>query len=102
MDDRVRFSVVIATHNRSALLARTLESLASVTTRRPWEAIVVDNASTDDTRAVVGRLGRTFPARLKYVAEPVPGKYGALNRGVLAAAGEIIAATDDDALVGPD
>jgi glucosyl-dolichyl phosphate glucuronosyltransferase len=100
--DRERFSIVIATHNRSALLAGTLESLASMTTPGRWEAIVVDNASTDDTRAVVARFSRTFPARLTYLAEPVPGKYRAVNRGVLAAVGEIIAATDDDALVGQD
>src|SRR5438093_1104332 len=45
-------SVVIATHNRSALLARTLDALAG----QRWpsdrlEIIVADNRSTDDTRA---------------------------------------------------
>ena len=50
-------TVLIATYNRAALLDETLASLArmrvSPTVR--WEAIVVDNNSTDNTRAVVER-----------------------------------------------
>jgi glycosyltransferase involved in cell wall biosynthesis len=97
-----RSSVVIATHNRAELLAETLRNFTRQTTRRPWELIVVDNASTDATAAVVHGLARSFPVPLTYVLEPVPGKYRALNRGIQLAAGRMIAATDDDALVEPD
>ena len=97
-----RTSVVIATHNRSALLAGTLRSFTHQTTREPWELIVVDNASTDATADVVQQLARTFPVPLRYVSEPIPGKYRALNRGIRLASGSIIAATDDDAVVAPD
>jgi glucosyl-dolichyl phosphate glucuronosyltransferase len=97
-----RSSVVIATHNRADCLVETLHNFRRQTTRQPWELIVVDNASTDTTAAVVHELGRTFPVPLKYVFEPIPGKYRALNRGIRLASGRVVAATDDDALVAPD
>ena len=47
-------SVLIATFNRAALLDETLDSIRQlrVAPGRAWEAIVVDNNSTDRTRAV--------------------------------------------------
>jgi glucosyl-dolichyl phosphate glucuronosyltransferase len=97
-----RSSVVIATYNRADFLAETLRHFTRQTTRRPWELIVVDNASTDATAAVVHELAGSFPVPLTYAFEPIPGKYRALNRGIRLASGGIIAATDDDALVAPD
>ena len=45
-------AVVIVTYNRADLLARCLDGLAA-STRRPDAVVVVDNASTDHTRAVL-------------------------------------------------
>lgn len=50
------FSIVIVTFNRCAFLAETLAALLETTTHRPFEIIVWNNASTDDTRALVDRL----------------------------------------------
>ena len=51
-------TVLIATYNRAALLDETLD-LAGADARCPrpsrWEAMIIDNNSTDDTRAVVER-----------------------------------------------
>ena len=48
-------SVVIPTYNRAADLRRALSSLQNQTEKN-WEAIVIDNHSTDDTRQVVEGL----------------------------------------------
>jgi glycosyltransferase involved in cell wall biosynthesis len=68
----------------------------------PWELLVVDNKSTDQTRSVVEQEISSFPAELHYHYEPQQGRYAALNRGIRAARGSIIAVTDDDARVDPE
>jgi glycosyltransferase involved in cell wall biosynthesis len=98
----MRFSIVIATYNRAADLRATLDSLAGLRPRGGWEVIVVDNNSTDDTHAVVERAASAFPAPLRYLFEPEQGRSPALNTGIRAATGEIIATTDDDVRVEPD
>jgi glycosyltransferase involved in cell wall biosynthesis len=98
----MRYSVVISTYNRSASLADALAALARTRTSHRWEVLVVDNNSTDDTAAVVRRVTREYPVELRYIQEPTPGKYAAMNTAVGIARGEIVAATDDDAVVDPD
>jgi glucosyl-dolichyl phosphate glucuronosyltransferase len=98
----MRFSVVIATYNRAAYLADTLRSLARLQVEGGWEAIVVDNNSTDHTRAVVSSARRYFPAPLRYLFESRQGRSPALNAGIAAARGSIIATTDDDVRVQSD
>lgn len=48
------FSVIICTYNRAGLLPRALDSLIAQT-ETDWEAIVVDDGSTDDTATIVQR-----------------------------------------------
>jgi glucosyl-dolichyl phosphate glucuronosyltransferase len=96
------FSVLVVTHNRAPLLRKTLDALARMTCRLGWEVLVVDNNSTDETRAVVEATAATFPVSLRYVFEGQPGKYWALNTGITAARGRYLAATDDDAYPEPD
>jgi len=93
----LRFTVIIVTRDRAASLAETLVALSGLSYHGSWEALVVDNGSTDHTRAVVHRLAETFPVRLRYLSEPAGGKYSGLNAGIRAADGACIAATDDDA-----
>ncbi|MCU1383326.1 MAG: hypothetical protein JWL71_2023 [Acidobacteria bacterium] len=90
-------SIIIATANRAADLHDTLASLAAI--RRPCdlELLVVDNRSTDETRQVVESAARWYPFPLRYLFEAEEGKYAALNSGIRATTGEVIAATDDDA-----
>src|SRR3954469_21346284 len=93
----VEISIIICTANRAAELRDTLASLAHV--RRPGavELLVVDNRSTDATRAVVEEMACGYPFPLRYVFEEEEGKYAALNSGIKAARGTIIEAPDDDA-----
>ena len=98
----MRYTVIISTYNRAGSLGETLAALAHLRTTRPWEVLVVDNHSTDDTAAVVRALAPGYPVELRYVYEATHGKYAAMNTAVVAARGEIIAATDDDAVVDPE
>jgi glycosyltransferase involved in cell wall biosynthesis len=97
-----RVTVAICTWNRSALLRATLERMTQLVTPPSvsWELLVVDNNSTDDTRAVVADFDGRLPVR--YLFEPVPGKSNACNRAASEAQGEYILWTDDDVLVAPD
>ncbi len=87
--------VVIATRNRADSLVRTLRHLLDLP-ERP-EILVVDNASTDDTRS---RLAREFP-EVQVVA--LPRNRGALARtdGVRALRCRYVAFSDDDSWWAP-
>jgi glucosyl-dolichyl phosphate glucuronosyltransferase len=98
----MNFSVIVPTYNRAHELRETIRSLAGLVVDGPWELLVVDNRSTDHTRAVVEEAQRTFPGEVRYLYEPEQGRYAALNTGIRAARGAIIATTDDDARVEPD
>ena len=97
-------TVLIATFDRAALLGETLQSLAGLSVRagRTWEVIVVDNNSSDDTAAVVSRHAASFPVPLRYLFESRQGRSTALNSGIAAATGRVLAMTDDDVRVEPD
>ena len=101
-EDRVKFSVIIATYNRAMDLIDTLLSLAGLRPKENWEVIVVDNNSTDETASVVSEVARSFPVALRYLFEPEQGRCAALNAGIAAAQGEIIVTTDDDVRVEHD
>jgi glucosyl-dolichyl phosphate glucuronosyltransferase len=98
----MKFSVIICTYNRARSLRETLGSLARLSTNAEWELIVVDNNSNDNTKAVIDEAAKNFPVPLKYLFEAEPGKFVALNKGITNSRGDIIATTDDDALIEPD
>jgi glycosyltransferase involved in cell wall biosynthesis len=91
----MKFSVVIATRNRAALLGGALSSLRAQAGATEIEAIVVDNGSSDATRAVTERYGAT------YLFEAQPNRALARNAGVAAATGEIVLFVDDDVVLPP-
>lgn len=94
-------SVLICTFNRAALLRETLDSIRAVPSVRPWSVVIVDNNSSDDTRAVVQDAASSFPVPLEYVFEPRQGKSHALNTGLERCDGDVILFTDDDVRVAP-
>ena len=72
----MKISVIICTYNGASRLPATLEKLAaqSVPAECPWEVLLIDNASTDDTAAVAKQIAIDFPAPLRVLHEPTPGK----------------------------
>jgi glycosyltransferase involved in cell wall biosynthesis len=99
----VDISIIICSCNRPDSLRRTLAAITrlSVPDGMSAELIAVDNASTDETAAVI-RECPAGPFVVRYISEPVPGKSRALNRAFAEAKGEIIVCTDDDIIPAPD
>lgn len=97
-----RVSVVICTRNRAAQLRQALLAVLSSEglAASDYEVLVVDNGSTDETRLVVEEVQRVSNLaqgpRVAYVSEPNVGLSRARNAGVRAAAGTVVAFTDDD------
>ena len=101
--DHIDISAIITTFNRSAMLAAALKALiAQETGRVRYEVIVVDNNSTDDTRATIERFLAAGHSNLHYVFEPEQGISHGRNAGIGVARGDIIAFTDDDTVVAND
>ena len=98
----MQYSIIIPTYNRADELRETIRSIAKLNVAGDWELIVVDNKSPHHTRQVVEQESTSFPATLRYLYESEQGRYAALNTGIRAAIGKIIATTDDDARVEPD
>jgi glucosyl-dolichyl phosphate glucuronosyltransferase len=81
-------------------------ALASIAASRlpddlEWEALVIDNNSTDNTREVVQDFCQVHP-RFRYIFEPQQGLSHARNTGIRKANGEVIAFVDDDVTVDAD
>jgi glycosyltransferase involved in cell wall biosynthesis len=91
-------SVIICCHNSEDRLPKVLESLgkqADVDQLR-WEIIIVDNASTDNTRGIIKKYLEEHPLPVKVVSEPEPGLSYARGTGMKAAQYDFICFVDDD------
>lgn len=91
-------SVVLPTRNRASLLPRAIESVLAQFYAN-WELLVVDDASTDDTRHVLAAV--TDP-RVRCLEGPGRGVSAARNVAIDAAAGALVAYVDDDNRMHPD
>lgn len=101
MDHNLTISAIICTHNRADYLPRAIQSLVDQTlSADQYEIIVVDNASTDSTAAVV----QTFVhlPQVRYCHEPQLGVSHARNHGYQQAHGQYVAYLDDDEIANPD
>ncbi|HJU65020.1 MAG TPA: glycosyltransferase [Gemmatimonadaceae bacterium] len=94
-------SVVVCTYNRADTVVHCLGTLREqeVPPDLKWEVVVVDNNSTDGTRAAVERFLAEGPHNFRYLFEGRQGKSHALNTGVRCTSGRIIAFLDDDVTV---
>jgi glycosyltransferase involved in cell wall biosynthesis len=90
-------SVVIPAHNAGPYLRETLESVTRQETAFPFEIVLIDDGSTDDTLA----QARTFE-EVRIVRESGRGPSAARNRGIAEARGEYVAFLDADDLWPPE
>ena len=89
-------SVVVPTRNRAAYLDVALRTLRSQDIDEPYELIVVDDASTDETPATAEHLGaRVIRQRERR------GPNAARNAGIAATRAELIVLVDDDVAAPP-
>ena len=57
---RIQLSVIIPCLNEEAVIAIQLEALLRQSCGEPWELIIADNGSTDQTLAVVDQYNCRF------------------------------------------
>lgn len=92
----MNISIVIPVYNEAELLTACLEAISAQTVS-PFEVIVVDNNSTDETVQIAQRFDF-----VKVLHEPRQGVVYARTRGFNAARGDIIARIDGDSIVAPN
>jgi glucosyl-dolichyl phosphate glucuronosyltransferase len=97
----MKITVILCTCNRSQSLAKALESIAqsAMPDSVPWNVLVIDNNSVDDTRKAAQDFCSRFPNRFHYLFEPRQGKSYALNTALREADGDLFAFVDDDVVV---
>jgi glucosyl-dolichyl phosphate glucuronosyltransferase len=97
-------SICIPSYNRSHILQYCLTSLTRLQLSNEFQAeiVVIDNNSSDNTRAVVETLAKSSPIPVTYAFEGVQGASAARNRAIAIARGEYIAFLDDECVVPSD
>jgi glycosyltransferase AglE len=96
--ERPSVTVVVPVLNDEARIGRCIEALLAQTYAEDrTEIIVVDNGSTDRTRAIAA----SYPVRL-LIEEGARTPYVARNKGIAAACGEVIGLTDADCVPAAD
>lgn len=93
-----KISVIIPAYNRADLLERTIASVAHQTFT-PYEVIIIDDQSPDDTPRVCAELIEKYKEKLNIIYtrhETNKGEGGARNTGIKMAIGDYLAFLDSD------
>ena len=99
-NNRVELSVIVPCRNPGPCFRNLLESLATQRVDAPWEVIIVDNQSSDDSRALALSFSDRLTLRIIDATEKANASY-ARNLGVRAASGEKLFFIDADDEVAP-
>ncbi|OGC81004.1 hypothetical protein A2943_00310 [Candidatus Adlerbacteria bacterium RIFCSPLOWO2_01_FULL_51_16] len=95
-------SIVVPCFNEEPTLAKTIYSLLSLRyPKEKLEVIVVDDGSTDNTRAIGERFAQTHQ-QVRFFHKENGGKYTALNLGIKESGSELVGCLDADSFVAPD
>lgn len=96
-----RVSILIPAYNEEENVEATIISAGS-STHEHTEIVVIDDGSTDHTKAAVLRAAQRCPVPVRYVYKENGGKAAALNVGIQHARFDIIVAIDGDTIIHPD
>ena len=104
MDDRPEISVVIPAHNEEQNLLPLFDRLISTLEEvgRPFEIVIVDDASTDGSVRLLANLARNEPRLIAVCLRRNSGQTAALAAGFETAGGEIVVAMDADLQHAPE
>lgn len=92
-------SVVVPVYNVEGYIGETLDSLLSQTLS-DWEAIIVDDGSTDSSPRIVEEYSE-HDARFKVIRQANAGLGSARNTGIRAAGGRFLTFLDSDDVIPP-
>ncbi|HVZ64252.1 MAG TPA: glycosyltransferase [Lacunisphaera sp.] len=93
-------SIVLPVRNAVATIGRAVASIQAQIFRN-WELVAIDDGSDDGTREWLQRAARDDP-RIRVIGQPAHGLVPALNTGLAAARGELIARMDGDDACHPE
>lgn len=96
-----RVSIIIPCYQHGHLLGEAIES-ALGQNHSDIEVIVIDDGSTDSTRAVVDEFIRRHPAKINLITQARAGQNAARQRGLEAATGDTCLMLDADDLLEPN
>lgn len=88
------FSVVVATYNRAQLIQRALDSLIAQT-ETDWEAVIVDDGSTDGTYEKISHYLSSYP-NMRYMRKSHEGEAATKNVGINTSTGVYVTFLDSD------
>jgi glycosyltransferase involved in cell wall biosynthesis len=97
----MKISVIIPCLNAAQVLPLQLEALANQKYFHPWEVIISDNGSTDNTVAIAQQFQQKIPNLRIIDATAIKGPSYARNLGAKAATGEALIFCDADDEVAP-
>lgn len=100
MYSRPKISIVLPVYNTARYLPECLESLFRQTFQ-DFEAVLVNDGSTDDTPAIVARFKRIYP-QIIYLEQPHSGLFAARQNGLRRSEGEYICFLDSDDFISPN
>lgn len=98
----MKISVIITSYNQKNYLIQTIDSVLAQTFK-PFEVIICDDCSTDDSRQIIKQYTNDYPDLIKPVFQP--GNLGVTknrNVGIKAAIGDFITTLDGDDLYLPE
>lgn len=102
MNDSIKLSFALCSFNRAERLVALLPQMRAQACPVPFEVLVVDNNSTDETAAVVARIAATPGTPVRYVHEAEQGIPFARNRALAEALGrDFLVFIDDDEVPHP-
>ena len=94
-------SVIMPAYNSEAFIAESIRSVIQQT-YQDWELLIIDDASTDDTRKIIGKLYQE-DNRIRLLENSANrGTHHTRNKGIKAAQGDFIAFLDADDLWKPE
>ncbi len=94
----IKFSIITVTYNSAATFADTIRSVLAQT-YTPYEYIIIDGKSSDDTLSVIEGFRGEFEGKgikLTVVSEKDNGIYDAMNKGIDRASGDIVGIINSD------
>jgi glycosyltransferase involved in cell wall biosynthesis len=101
MENKPLISIIMPVYNGEKYLAESIESILRQTYRH-FELIIINDASTDDSKHIAEKYAKS-DGRIKIIDNTgEKGLHGALNSGLAASTGDLIARADADDINRPD